>query len=72
MSNILIGDTFNSRKFFKKKSDNFDYHEPLPSSLKKNSPQIYTKFIKIFIFTYNKIKNGDINSVLFIHFHCFH
>lgn len=35
MSNNLIGDTFNSRKFFKKKSDNFDYHEPLPSSLKK-------------------------------------
>lgn len=35
MSKILIGDTFNSRKFYLKKSDNFDYHEPLPSSLKK-------------------------------------
>lgn len=42
MSNILIGDTFNSRKFYFKKSDNFDYHEPLPSSLKeKFSTNLY-------------------------------
>lgn len=35
MLNILIGDIFNSRKFYFKKSDNFDYYELLLFLLKK-------------------------------------